>query len=569
MRATYSPEDNKLRLYPSERLGAAEYKRFKTLGFRWAPRQELFVAPMWTPRRFDLLIEFCGEVEDEDTSLVQRSEDRAERFEGYSENRAADANAVHKAVDSITQHIPLGQPILVGHHSEKHARKDAERIENGMKKAVSMWETSKYWEYRAAGALHAAKYKERPDVRARRIKKLGAEMRKRERDVKASEANLNLWNSVDLSQEKAELIAGGLTYSYDFYCEIRDKKITPEEGKERAVKSEERGIKYAQRWIEHYQNRIVFETAMLNEQGAGDLLKPKARPKHPPICNYDGKITLAGMYGNAPQTLTMHHMSKAEYSAKPSDYRGCRYAADGSHRVRIALIGSGRGATYSPIFLTDSKVHDVPEAPELEPPKTPQPALEPREIYQPPERTVFDDMKDRLETGIEVVSAPGLFVTPHALAERMVDLVDIGKGSRVLEPSAGTGVIVKAISEKSADITAVEINPALVSSLIKMGVSGLHVYEGDFLDFESLKDFDAVIMNPPFANADDIKHILYALTCLKEGGRLVAICADGPRQNDKLKSLALESGGTWEKLPAGTFKEAGTNVNTALLTIYK
>lgn len=97
MRATYSPEDNKLRLYPSERLDAQDYKRFKDAGFKWAPRQELFVAPMWTPHRFDLLIEFCDSVEDEDTSLVQRSEERADRFEGYSENRAADASAAHEA----------------------------------------------------------------------------------------------------------------------------------------------------------------------------------------------------------------------------------------------------------------------------------------------------------------------------------------------------------------------------------------------------------------------------------------------------------------------------------------
>jgi hypothetical protein len=49
---------------------------------------------------------------------------------------------------------------------------------------------------------------------------------------------------------------------------------------------------------------------------------------------------------------------------------------------------------------------------------------------------------------------------------------------------------------------------------------------------------------------------------LKPGGRLVAICANGPRQNDQLKPL-----GTWEVLPADTFKEQGTNVNTALLVV--
>ena len=53
--ATYSPEDNKLRLFPACRLGTEDFEKVKKLGFRWAPRQELFVAPGWSPAREDLL----------------------------------------------------------------------------------------------------------------------------------------------------------------------------------------------------------------------------------------------------------------------------------------------------------------------------------------------------------------------------------------------------------------------------------------------------------------------------------------------------------------------------------
>jgi 16S rRNA G1207 methylase RsmC len=70
-------------------------------------------------------------------------------------------------------------------------------------------------------------------------------------------------------------------------------------------------------------------------------------------------------------------------------------------------------------------------------------------------------------------------------------------------------------------------------------------------------------MNPPFADGADIKHILHARTFLNPGGKLVAICANGPRQQAALQPLAS----SWEPLPAGTFKESGTNVNTVLLTI--
>jgi hypothetical protein len=151
--ATYSPDDNKLRLYAGGRLSPELYARVKAAGFGWAPKQDLFVAPMWTPWREDLLLELCDEIGDEDKSLSERAEDRAERFEDYSEARASDAESARKAVSAIADNIPLGQPILIGHHSERHARRDAEKIENGMRRAVKMWETSKYWEQRAAGAI--------------------------------------------------------------------------------------------------------------------------------------------------------------------------------------------------------------------------------------------------------------------------------------------------------------------------------------------------------------------------------------------------------------------------------
>src|SRR5271168_3417913 len=93
--ATYSPEDNKLRLYSVSKLPRDLYDRVKAAGFKWAPKQELFVAPMWTPDREDLLIELAGEIEDEDKSLVERAEERSERFGQYSENRERDADRAH------------------------------------------------------------------------------------------------------------------------------------------------------------------------------------------------------------------------------------------------------------------------------------------------------------------------------------------------------------------------------------------------------------------------------------------------------------------------------------------
>ena len=51
------------------------------------------------------------------------------------------------------------------------------------------------------------------------------------------------------------------------------------------------------------------------------------------------------------------------------------------------------------------------------------------------------------------------------------------------------------------------------------------------------------------------------------GGRLVALCANGPRQSASLRPMVESSGGEWEDLPADTFKEEGTGVRVALITM--
>ena len=74
-------------------------------------------------------------------------------------------------------------------------------------------------------------------------------------------------------------------------------------------------------------------------------------------------------------------------------------------------------------------------------------------------------------------------------------------------------------------------------------------------------------MNPPSAQGADIAHIMHALPMLEAGGRLVALCANGPRQNAILRPMVEARGGEQEDLPADTFKELGTGVRVALITM--
>lgn len=265
--ATYSPDDNKLRLYSTSRLDSETYARVTDAGFRFAPKQDLFVAPMWTPVREDLLLELCGEIGDEDTSLVDRAEDRAERFGDYSIRRSEEAASAHKQAATIADGIPFGQPILVGHHSERRARKDAERIENGMRRAVQLWDTAEYWRNRAAGALRHAQYKERPDVRHRRIKSIEAEMRKAQRALENILAASVALAAPNLTYEQAMATAATNRAIYGLWSKLEKQPGDWQALCAQTVASLKNNKAHYDRWIDHYQNRLTYERAMLGEQG--------------------------------------------------------------------------------------------------------------------------------------------------------------------------------------------------------------------------------------------------------------------------------------------------------------
>jgi len=65
----------------------------------------------------------------------ERLQAKAERRESWADSASRESNRRFDAARAIADNIPLGQPILVGHHSERHARRDAERIDSNMRRA--------------------------------------------------------------------------------------------------------------------------------------------------------------------------------------------------------------------------------------------------------------------------------------------------------------------------------------------------------------------------------------------------------------------------------------------------
>lgn len=566
-RATYSPEDNKLRLYADERLSPALYEETRKMGFGWAPKQKLFVAPAWTPAREDFLIRLVGEIQDEDMSLIERQEMRADRFDGYRENRLHDAGQAREAVARIADNIPLGQPILIGHHSERHARRDAEKIERGMRLAVTMWDRAEYWTDRAASAIAHGKYKERPDVRARRIKKIEAEIRQQQRGQASAECERDKWRAVlrwlyqveepETAKKLGDHYAAG---SWAEVCaEYRKGAVSLEDCACQMIVDLDAGIAHPSRWLAHLEHRLCYEKTMLGESGgtASDQKAPEVgggarcwatRRRGEGAFSWIVKvnkvsITVYDNWGNGGRNFTR---------TIPFD----KLSALASKAEVAAAQAAGRLIEFhdaTGFVIHDSDPTPAPE-PESAPEPTPDPELEAAKVQT-------EAIRDSLKAGIEVVSADQLFPTPRPVIAVLMQHAQIGEGMTVLEPSAGTGALVMAAREfKPAKITAIECNRRLYTLLCRMADTALC---GDFLSYEPghTMTFDRIVMNPPFSHGDDIKHIRHAARFLAPGGRLVAVMANGPRQRAAFDAEAVI------ELPEGSFSSQGTQVRTCIVIL--
>jgi len=79
----------------------------------------------------------------------ERQEARAERYRQFAENAEKRATAAFNASSAAVENIPLGQPILVGHHSEKAHRRALECSHGAMMRSVHESEKAAYYRQKA------------------------------------------------------------------------------------------------------------------------------------------------------------------------------------------------------------------------------------------------------------------------------------------------------------------------------------------------------------------------------------------------------------------------------------
>ena len=204
-------------------------------------------------------------------------------------------------------------------------------------------------------------------------------------------------------------------------------------------------------------------------------------------------------------------------------------------------------------------------------------------VFAPGHEEKIDEMLGRIQSGekVNLKKEFQYFPTPEDIAVFMVNLADIRKYDRILEPSAGQGAIVDKIlgvCDNTNTITLCELMEQNVSVLQKkynpVKIVMPITTTADFLAQPPTPIFDKIIANPPFTKNQDILHVHHMELMLKPGGRLVSVTSKHWKfANDKqskyfrewLNSLNAEV----YDLDNGQFKESGTMVATCVVVINK
>ena len=166
---------------------------------------------------------------------------------------------------------------------------------------------------------------------------------------------------------------------------------------------------------------------------------------------------------------------------------------------------------------------------------------------------------------------PGFYPTPGWLVEKMIAPLDLGD-AHVLDPQAGKGDILDGVAQRYRDhhtqLYAIEIEPELRSILEGKGYPLLF---DDFLSYVPTRHFTHILMNPPFARAED--HLLKAWEVLYEGEIACLFPAthlEGKTAKEKTIRRLIEDHGSSDNLgPVFAHAEQPTQADIALVRLSK
>ena len=137
----------------------------------------------------------------------QKQEQRRQRLLDSADKADREANSRLKSADDMLSVIPMGQPILVGHHSEKRHRRDLDRIHTNIGKGIEAQQKAEKLRERAASVGKCGVSSDDPDA----IRKLTEKLEKLEKQQGLYKAINQALRRADKAGDDAPLRELGLS----------------------------------------------------------------------------------------------------------------------------------------------------------------------------------------------------------------------------------------------------------------------------------------------------------------------------------------------------------------------
>ncbi|MFF0770906.1 DUF3560 domain-containing protein [Nonomuraea wenchangensis] len=447
---------------------------------------------------------------------ADRLEDRRDALERKVDRHAGAAAAAHNRADQLSERFAGGQPIIPGHHSERGARRDQQRMHDAMRKSISENNTAQEVARRANAVGSQLKRSARPDVTSRRIETAEAELRQIQKALDGHERRHLDHNNRPIYIERHEPATG------DYRERLLARKAQLDNQLEYDRAQLAAAIEAGEYVMWHKGNVHV-----------GDLVTYWMRDRRRVVLKVN-KVTVSMQSGYSwPDKVKFTDILAVE----------CPHGDDG------------------PAVTVTNRPKKKPQDAR---PKVEVPSIDVEKLK------AAADLASNMEVGRDREA----FVTPPDVVARLLDLASIEPGVAVLEPSAGTGNIAAAAVDAGAVVDCVELDNGLANVLVERVPGVNSVRRADFLSLTQMEQaaYDRVVMNPPFSRGRDIAHVTHALQFVKPGGRLVAVMSGGVAFHKmkvaaEFRQLVEDRGGSITALPADAFAMSGISVSTVIVVI--
>lgn len=149
---------------------AATIAALKAAGWRWGGYRKAWHHP-------SKFAQVPAGIAYEEVGTVDYAAERGTRLAKRAEKAQARADTAFGRAHALADMIPVGQPILVGHHSERRARRDADRIHASMSKGCAEQRTANHLAAAAESSERTQAARTESGALARRIARLERDLR--------------------------------------------------------------------------------------------------------------------------------------------------------------------------------------------------------------------------------------------------------------------------------------------------------------------------------------------------------------------------------------------------------